>query len=151
MLMLVHLVHIYIQVLPNLRFAKNLVFNIIERFADNVQIITFAFFLSFWINLGYLNYRNFTIFIALLIKSTNIIIFRILLIAFLLSTRRASSSYLGLWIKLRIQARLGPSNGCLYICNSKDNLSKTLMYLRMFSIIIVNMRRVEIEKNISFK
>lgn len=86
---LAYLVYIYIQLPPDLRFARNLVFNVIERFVTNVQMITFAFFLLFQIELKSLDCKYFVFFITLSMKSINIIVFEILLIVLPPGTRKA--------------------------------------------------------------
>lgn len=73
----------------NPKFAKNLVFVSYKRFDKNVQIIIFAYFLLFQIRLKSLDYKYFVIFVVLLIKLTNIIIFEILSMGFLLNTRKS--------------------------------------------------------------
>lgn len=94
-------VHIHIQVSPNWRSTKNLVLDIIEKLAENVQIIS-SIFLSFQIRSESLDRKYFAMFIALSIKSTNIIIFEISPMVPSLGIRKAKFSNPGLRIGLNI-------------------------------------------------
>lgn len=130
-----HLLNTNTRIFSLQKSYKNLALDLAFRFAEKTWIISKGP-LNVFMRLKGFDCKYLTISVALSIKSTKIMILRILETVLALSTTNTRSLTPVFLISATIYMRFGMSKGCLYMRDSAGSFSNTCIYLTTFGIMI---------------